>query len=178
MSTGMELYSRGVIIHPKLPLHSVQSEITQWTPQHWPSHLSLTLFLFHSEMCTKMLYKVQCCIHVPFFWVFVVLNPSWKPKDCAVHGSVCKQTGFTHTTDICCWNEKSLKRDKPHTAQAIALHVRALQNSHKVKDRFGVFVPKWLQARCCRCTRQEGRKGNSWFCSLWTASNGCLNFWC
>lgn len=77
----------------------------------------------------------------------------------AVHGSVCRHTGFTHTTDISCWNKKSLKKDKPHTAQAIVLHVRTLQTSHKTKERFSVFVFKWLRARCCRCTRQEGKKG-------------------
>lgn len=151
------------------------SELLSITPSSEPVAFSLSQWNVHQDVVQGAV--LHSCT---FLLVLCGAKPLLKNQRmcCAVHGSICTQTGFTHNTGICCWNKKSLKKNKSHTDQAIGFHVRALESSHKVKDRFGVLVSAWLQARCCRCTRQEERKAQQLLLLSLDCKQCNLHFWC
>lgn len=142
-------------------------------------------FLFNNKMRTKVLYKLHSSIYLPFFLLGLCYASSvYQRKQCAkqIQKANTKKTILyadqlsIFTPQVFVAGINSLKKNNPHTTHAIAFHVRTLQNSHKFKDI--LCVSNRIQVGCCRCTREERRKGEQLLLlpphSEW---NNWLHFW-
>lgn len=93
----IELY-RTVIIHPKLPLHSVQwnhtvnSSALNWSPE--PVTFPFSQWNVHQDAVQgAVLHSCTFLLGLCGAKSLLKTQRTW----CAARGSVCRQTGFTHT---------------------------------------------------------------------------------